>query len=70
MATRGRTSAFAGKHLRAAVGSNPRRPGSHGYRSLQIIIDNPGISTEDFVKSGGRLVDLAWDYQRDRVVVE
>lgn len=46
---------------------NPRRKESHGYRSLQIVIDKPGITTEDFVAQGGRLNDLRWDLARGRI---
>jgi hypothetical protein len=49
---------------------NPRRKDSHGYRSLQIIIDNPGITTEEFIAKGGRLNDLRWDIAHGNVKVE
>ena len=58
---RGRKSDLIGKKLTCLKESNPRREGSHGYKSLQIIIDNPGITTEAFAEAGGRLVDLKWD---------
>jgi hypothetical protein len=50
--------------------SNPRRKDSAGYKSLQIIIDNPGILTEDYVKAGGRLNDLRWDLAHGNVRAE
>ena len=50
--------------------ANVRRKGSHGYRSLQIVIDNPGITTEEFVAKGGRLNDLRWDINQGNVRVE
>lgn len=40
---------------------NPRKAGSHGWRSMKIIMDNPGITYEDFIKKGGRSNDLAYD---------
>jgi hypothetical protein len=40
---------------------NPRRQGSHGFKSLQIIYKHPGISVQVFVEAGGRLKDLNWD---------
>jgi hypothetical protein len=49
---------------------NPRRKKSHGYRSLQIVIDNPGITTEDYLAKGGRLNDLAWDIKHGNVKAE
>ena len=48
---------------------NPRRYGSHGHRSLQVIIDQPGISYADFLKAGGRQVDLAWDVKHGNATV-
>jgi hypothetical protein len=57
-------SMFSGKKLfpsRSAKQVNPRRPESHGFRSLEIIRANPGITYEDFIRAGGRRVDLAWD---------
>jgi hypothetical protein len=66
---RGRKSSFAGKTLNANVVGNERRAGSHGFRSLQIVIDNPGISVEDFIAKGGRSNDLKWDVDKGNVSV-
>lgn len=49
---------------------NPRREGSHGHKSLQIIIDNKGITFDDFVKKGGRPKDLYWDINKGSVEVK
>jgi hypothetical protein len=51
----------SGKHLYPLVGKNPRRPGSFGHFSMQIILDEPGISYEEYIKKGGRSNDLNWD---------
>lgn len=51
-------------------GVNPRRDGTWGFKSLQIIISNPGIKFEDWVKKGGRTVDLYWDMKYDRIEVK
>jgi hypothetical protein len=83
---RGRKASFAGKQLypdasllgsndNEAEGStptyqNPRRKTSAGYRSLQIIIDHPGITSEDYVTRGGRLNDLRWDVDHGHVRAE
>jgi hypothetical protein len=78
---RGRKATAAGQKLFPAdfhnaritpeyIGTNPRRKGSHGYRSLQIIIDNPGIITEDYLSKGGRLNDLRWDIAHGNVKAE
>jgi hypothetical protein len=66
----GRTAGLAGKVLKAKVTDNPRRPGSHGFRSLQIIIDAGanGIPFEDYIKKGGRNVDAKWDIDHGSAV--
>lgn len=66
-ASRGRKATAAGKRLFATVDANPRRANSHGHRSLQMILDNPGITAEDFVAKGGRNVDLRWDISKGNV---
>ncbi len=40
---------------------NPRRAGSTAGKSIQIIIDKPGISLTDFVAKGGRMKDAHYD---------
>lgn len=76
-APRGRTSNLAGHKLVANVALdadkspvNPRRVGTHGHKSMAIIIKagKAGITTEDFIKAGGRMNDLHWDVDRERVV--
>jgi hypothetical protein len=62
--TKSSKSMFSGKKLfpsRSAKQANPRRPESYGFRSLEVIRANPGITYEDFIRAGGRRVDLAWD---------
>lgn len=58
---RGRPAAFAGKKLHPIVVTNPRQAGSHGWHSLKIVLDNPGITYEDYKVAGGRNNDLRWD---------
>jgi hypothetical protein len=63
----------------AAKKENPRRPTakdrkgnvreSHGYRSLEIIRQKPGITYEAFIAAGGRARDLRWDVKFGRVAV-
>lgn len=67
---KGRSSIFSGKKLRALVAENPRRENTWGFKSMAIILANPGITYEDFVACGGRNNDLAWDIERERVVAE
>lgn len=66
---KGRNSAFEGKaiHLAEGVKANPRRENTHGHRSMEIIIGNPGITYEQFIAAGGRRVDLAWDIAHGNV---
>lgn len=66
-AARQRASTFTGKALRPLVDSNPRRPGTAGHASFQIILDRPGISAEEFRAHGGRLNDLHWDVRKGHV---
>jgi hypothetical protein len=69
---RGRKSQYSGMTLRATVEANPRREGSHGFKSLGLILaaGKNGISYEDYIKKGGRLNDLVWDINKDHVVAE
>jgi hypothetical protein len=67
---RGRKPTAAGLKLTAVSADNPRRKNSHGYRSLQIVIDNPGLATEEFLAKGGRLNDLRWDIAHGSVRAE
>jgi hypothetical protein len=64
------TSKYAGKRLyKLHIGDhNHRKTGTFGYHSMQIIIDHPGISYEDYITKGGRSNDLAWDIKRYHVV--
>jgi hypothetical protein len=64
-------SQFAGKKLypsKEAAKANPRREGSHGFRSLAIIIAKPGISYSDFLAAGGRNRDLRYDVSQGHAV--
>ena len=76
---RGRVSALSGmilKHkiVKNAEGEikNPRKAGSHGWKSLGIIIDagDAGISTEGYLAAGGRMNDLHWEIDHGNVVTE
>ena len=67
---RGRKPTGAGHKLTATVEANGRRKGSHGFNSLQIILDNPGITQEDYIAKGGRLNDLRWDIAHGSVKAE
>jgi hypothetical protein len=66
---RGRVSAHTGSTLTALVEANPRRTGTKGHASMQIILDagKAGIKYEDYIAKGGRPNDLAWDIERKSV---
>lgn len=58
---RGRPATYAGTKLYPLVDGNPRRRGSHGWHSFKIILNNPGITYDDFIKKGGLNHGLRWD---------
>ena len=60
-------SKYAGMSLYSFTDSNHRRQGSFGYHSMQIIIENNGISYEDYISKGGRTRDLEWDLDKCHV---
>ena len=62
----GRPSRYSGKTIRAKADSNPRRVGSHGFRSTEIVLGAmpQGIVYEEYKARGGRTKDLAWDIAR------
>lgn len=62
---RGRTSQFAGKVIKMIVTENPRREGTFGYKSWEVMRD--GMTFEDYIAAGGRRKDLAWDISYGRV---
>jgi len=49
---------------------NPRRAGTLGYHSMEIILKNPSRNYEFYIKQGGRSNDLAWDIKKGNVVVK
>lgn len=68
-----RKSKYTGMKLTAsaeAKKANPRKEGSHGYRSMEIIRNNPGITYEEFIAKGGRGNDLEWDVTKGNVTTK
>lgn len=63
-------SSFAKKILTAKVAENPRKAGTKGRLSFQIILENPGITFEKFKELGGRSNDLQWDIDHNWVEVK
>ena len=56
-----------GKTLRTHLEENPRRQGSVGHSSFQILIDKSPIVYEEFIACGGRRIDLLHDFKKGRV---
>lgn len=68
---KGRTGKFVGKRLFATQQGNPRRIGTFGFQSYEIIRGKlEGVAYEDYVAAGGRPQDLQWDMKREWVRVE
>lgn len=67
---KGRKSKFSGKKIYPAGEENPRRVGSAGWKTFELILANPGLTGEELVAGGGRLVDLAWDEAKGNVRLE
>ena len=56
------TGKFAGKTVYAKRDANPRRLGTKGFSSYEIIRGKPdGVPYADYVAAGGRPQDLQWD---------
>lgn len=49
---------YAGKRISLVGKDNPRREGTHGHRSMEVVRNKPGITYEDYIAGGGRRVDL------------
>ncbi len=67
----GRVSKFSGKTLTPSpevANANPRKAGSHGWHSLEIVRSNPGLTWEAFKEAGGRGNDLDWDISKGNVI--
>tara|TARA_R110001599_G_scaffold11198_3_gene53713 strand:+ start:184 stop:885 length:702 start_codon:yes stop_codon:yes gene_type:complete len=60
------TGKFSGKLIRSTVDKNPRRVGTRGYVSHEILsnMERQPISFEDYKRRGGRTIDLKWDISK------
>jgi hypothetical protein len=54
-----KASSKAGKVISKLVKTNPRREGTHGWNSFNII--KTGMTYEEYIDLGGRANDLQWD---------
>ena len=66
----GRKSSFQGQKLFPLAQENPRRKGSFGWRSFEVLRQKPGIEYAEFLADGGRRVDLAWDIKHGYVTAK
>ena len=64
-----RSSKFADKVIKNKSAENPRREGTHGHRSMEIIMKagKKGITYAAYIEAGGRNNDLNWDVEKDNV---
>lgn len=53
------------KKLKKLVDKNPRREGTHGYKSFSLISN--GMTVEKYLEKGGRMNDLNWDIKHKYV---
>jgi len=53
------------KKIKLLVEINPRRPGTGGHKSFELIKN--GMKVSEFIEAGGRRVDLIWDLERKHV---
>jgi hypothetical protein len=63
----GRPSKFTGKKIAKLVKENPRRKGSAGFKSFELIKN--GMTYEAYIAAGGRRTDLDWGIKHKHVKV-
>ena len=61
-------SEYAGKRLYATIDENYRTLGKRTYKSLDIILKNPGITYENYRRRDGSREYLAKEIKRGNVV--
>lgn len=66
----GKHSGFAGYRITATKPVNPRRLNTFGWRSMEIVYANPGITYEEYIAKGGRNVDLRWDIEHGNATID
>jgi hypothetical protein len=62
---RRRNKKFNGLYIYKLSAENPRRKNSVGHRSHGLIVN--GMRYEEFIKMGGRNMDLKWDLKHGYV---
>lgn len=68
----GKKSQFEAGIIKSKMKTNPRRDGTWGYKSFDIILSagDEGISYENYLAKGGRNKDLTWDWNHGYVSVD
>lgn len=67
----GRPSQWDGRIIRSICADNPRKPGTHGWRAHNFIMEHPdGVSYEDYKAAGHTPNHLAWDLEHGHITVE
>lgn len=61
---------FEGKKFNAKSKENARREGSSRFKSLAIVISNPGITYEGYIKKGGEHGDLIANINKGYVTMK
>ena len=64
---KGRSSQFAGMTIIRNYEANPRRAGSIGHASYEMITD--GMSYEDYIKAGGRGADILYGVKKGHLTL-
>ncbi len=54
--------------LKKEVRTNPRREGTHGHHSFEVVKN--GMTYEEYIACGGRNRDLAWDVEHGYIRLE
>lgn len=54
--------------VRLLVDKNPKRPGSASYPRFELYKD--GITVGDFIKAGGTMADVVWDFGHRLITLE
>ncbi len=61
-------SEYAGKRLYATIDENYRKHGKRTYKSLDLILKNPGITYENYRRRDGSRKYLAEEVKRGNAV--
>ena len=54
--------------VQVKVAKNPKREGSNGYKRFSLY--KTGITIREFLKAGGKTIDLDWDRERGFIATQ